>query len=157
MSGSLAGAIACTACCMLSLVLAPSIVWLVIGNRYKDAPCNEIANTPDLATWLIIDGAVGVGNVFFILMAGLGLGCYSQDVKCCGMMTEVTSIIYLFLSSMFLFGWGILEIVRLVDDDACQNENPTLFNTTIAAVIFTFIGMMANGSSGGGMVGAASS
>ena len=139
--GSDGGGLICAIVCTSLFVLIPSIIWLTLGVRYQDDPCNKDANFPDLATWLVFQGAVGVGNFFCLGMIGIGVLLYACDVKCGGVTLGLFSFIYLILASLFLFAWAVVGIIRLVDDDACQYENPTLFNATIVAVVFSFLGI----------------
>jgi len=138
--GARGAVIGCSVVCLLIFGLTPSIVWLTIGTRYKHDPCNDFAKTPDLATWLIVAGAAGVGNVFFMFVLYGGTMCIASDsCKVLGGTGICVSIYYLVLSSMFFLGWAILGAVRLSDDEVCEHSNSTLYNTALAAVIITLV------------------
>lgn len=148
--GTTGAVIGCSVVCLLIFGLTPSIVWLTIGNRYKNDPCNDFAKTPDLATWLIVTGAAGIGNVFFMFVLYGGAMCIAGDsCKVLGGISLCVSISYLVLSSMFFFGWAILGAVRLSDDEVCEESNSTLYNTALAAVIITLVNVFVSSCQAG--------
>lgn len=135
-------ALACVVLLSLVLQLAPSIVWLVMGVRHQDDPCNDVAKSPDLATYLIITGSVGVFNFFMLLVMLSGIFMAVMDCMCCGIAAAVISALYMVISGTFFLAWAILGAVRLSQDVSCHEQNSALYNTALAAVIITFVNVV---------------
>lgn len=149
-SGAACAIGACSVTCVLLFGLTPSIVWLVIGNAHKNDECLQNANfTPDLATWLIVNGSIGVVNVVAILIAMLSMVFFSEDKNVVGCCLSVPSIIWIVLASFFLLAWGGVGIAVLVKDEDCSDESSTLFNTVIAAVVLNLLQLCSNSSVAG--------
>lgn len=130
----------------VALCLAPSIVWLVMGNVNLGDNCSRDASTPDLATWLIIKGSIGIVTFFLIIFTIVSAACASRDFDdhvttgtvFCG-CTAIISMALICLICLFDFAWCIVGAIQLSDDQYCQDENPALYNTALAAVILGFI------------------
>ena len=143
--------VACPFIFIFVICLVPAIVWLVYGNKFKDDPCTIDATTPDMATWLIVNGAAEIGNFFFMLVCLAGGGLFALGAKCAGGVLGGIAAFIFVLNCLFLLAWTIVGIVILAQDggDNCKEENSTLWVVTLVAVILNFLGVGGYVCSGG--------
>lgn len=108
--------------------VGPNAVWLAIGIRYLHSPCNDGAATPTLALFLIVAGSVGIFN------------CLVHMITYFLIHPAIYAIISSLFSGFFL-SWYIVGAIRLSEDDTCENNDTTLYNTALAAVIIGLVGV----------------
>ena len=113
-------------CAHLVCLFAPPVMYLLICMCYYDDPCNEHAQTPDLAIWLMVQAAAHI-------LAMLKLKCDSPHHSILSVIIEHV------LCRTFPIGWAILGVVKLSRDEHCQDKNPTLYYTVLAAVTITCV------------------
>ena len=130
---------------LLIFILAPSIVWIVVGSLNMDEDCGDTSDSilPDLPTWLVVQGSVGIlyfALVILILFSSM-CGKLNHGLKTLceiGVTADTLLIVCLFLFEM---AWLIMGSVRLSEDAICQEENALLYNTSLASVILGFLGI----------------
>ena len=119
------------------VVFVPSIVWLVIGVRYHYDPCNNADSPPNLATFLIVTGSIGIS------LFGFEVLCYTLIMcKCCMGLASALFMIWGIESVLvipFDLAWAILGQVRISDDEICKQTNQTLYSTALAADILLYV------------------
>ena len=135
-SGTACAIGACSVTCVLTFGLTPSIIWLAIGNAHKNDECLQNANfIPDLATWLIVNGSIGLANVVAILVVMFYLAIFSDDNGIVRRCLSILSIIWIMLADLFLFAWWIVGIAAIVKDEDCRKESSALFGAVSAMVV----------------------
>jgi hypothetical protein len=121
----------------LSLLCAPSIVWLVIGSNNLGDKCSNEVDSPDLATWLVVLGATDLFFLFLIVSIVLKF-MYCANFMPCMVGIGIDSIL-LILLLLFNVAWCIVGAIRLSEAETCHTENPVLYNTALAAIILGFL------------------
>jgi hypothetical protein len=125
----------------LLIALGPSIVWLVIGNNNLKDECNQELSSPSLATWLVVEGSVGILSFVLALFGLFFISCLKYDACFWGLGIDA---ILLVLIAWFQIAWLIVGSIQLAQDTECREKNPVLWNTTLAAVIIGFVGVLLN-------------
>ena len=128
----------CALVTFLVVGLACGIVWLLIGTDHHDDDCFQDESTPNIATWLIVEGATLVGMAALVI---LFTPCFFiQKVK---QNTpgghHLLLLLYFVLLAYMLFhlAWLIVGAVRLSESDCASHS--TIYQTTLAAVILGFV------------------
>ena len=124
-------------------VLIPSIVWLTMGYEYVDDPRCKVASGPDLATWLVVLGVLGIIEVVFLPMAIYGVMIKGENDLC--MFMGVTSCTIIIMTELLLFAWFIVGVIRLNDNAYCHERHMSLYNAVLGALVFTFFRILAVG------------
>jgi len=123
----------------LCIGLAPSIVWLVYGVRYLNDPCNDFADTPNLAQYLVVTGGIGDGTLGInVIMTTMLL------LNCCKGFAVAGLFIWGFVTLLalpFNLAWVIIGEVRITDDIACRSTNETLYHVALACNILSWVGL----------------
>mmetsp|Transcript_27997 Transcript_27997/g.78297 ORF Transcript_27997/g.78297 Transcript_27997/m.78297 type:complete len:168 (+) Transcript_27997:102-605(+) len=128
--------------------LAPSLTWLIVGSDNLDTLCVRESKSPDLATWLTVQGAVGVFLFAAMTASSLMAICAAVTdnggVLCCAITLAGLQLLLMILCGLFSLAWLIVGAVRLSEDKYCEQLNSTLYNCTLAAIIIGFVGVILN-------------
>lgn len=119
--------------CSTAITLAMGIIWCLIGAAHvtEDKCIVESDDSPNIASWLIVDGAVL-----------LGMACISLLLLPIRLSKNAAHAAKLWSCLNFLFGlwniaWLIIGAVRL-SDTTCD-DGSTIYKTTLAAIILGFV------------------
>lgn len=152
-------AIACAICCgaiILSLGLSVSIAQIVIGNKYSDEG-NELCISSDdvsfgLATWLLVQGIVGVGFWGLLLLIGIGAGigalaCGGDGAAIGAMIGGIPAVIAAIFMGLWNLAWFVVGCIIIAkSSDGCKNDVRPVWDLTIASLVF--MGLSILGSCG---------
>mmetsp|Transcript_593 Transcript_593/g.992 ORF Transcript_593/g.992 Transcript_593/m.992 type:complete len:167 (-) Transcript_593:6-506(-) len=128
--------VCCLLCCLVPLIFGPLVFFIVAGAISLDDECLDDDSDGEqpavnLALWTLISGAVPLAGMFI-------LGCLNALKK-----VKVLVVAQL-LFSIFPTAWTIYGILILIKSEDCHDENPFLYNSALASIILTLIGVVIN-------------
>lgn len=122
---------------IIGLVIAPSIVWIVIGFQERGNMCNTLDNlSVSLPTWLIVNGFTFLFTNFVTNFLGGVWKLITCGNDCCYSFLRIT---YEVLGSMYVVGWLVYGAILVSDSDNCKKDDSRLYNTALAAVIIGYV------------------
>mmetsp|Transcript_17865 Transcript_17865/g.50319 ORF Transcript_17865/g.50319 Transcript_17865/m.50319 type:complete len:175 (+) Transcript_17865:40-564(+) len=141
------GTVACAAitCQLLATIIfcvLPNVFWLYAGLTNRDNACLEVEDQPNLALYLILNGAVALLIGVFMFAQLTVMLCFALcNCKSCVILVGCVGFCASLAYAVFNLVWAIFGAVWLANDKACHEQSPFLYNSTLAAVIIAFVGM----------------
>lgn len=131
---------------IILLLIGPYIYFTVIGaraleNGARQTKCSDTTGAPTLATWLLVYGSVNLGP--YILALGLVISILISIAvvpMIAATMLLIWGLIIVMLCIFFFnIAWVTVGILQLSKDgaaDKCEAEEPVVYYSTIAAIVF---------------------
>ena len=127
---------------LITVTVAPSVTWIVLGNHYKNDPCTDFADVPNLATYLTVTGMMGICS-FVLQCVLLVLICSKSEWSGIHQKIFYTSCISWILLTV---SWAILGEHLIASDRICRYENATMYNATFCANVLLYISLIVTGA-----------
>ncbi len=123
---------------LITVTVASSITWIVLGNRHKNDTCTVFAAVPNLATYLIVTGVMGIGS-FALHCVLLVLICTKRELSGIHKTIFCTSCTSWILMTV---SWAILGEYRIVTEQQCLYDNVTMHNAAVIANVLSYFGII---------------